>query len=72
MVIFKRLKEGVIDAFRKHWTFKHAPKLGLDMDGDIVWIGGVVYYVHVIHGEFRRATSVNFEDLTHNAEIWRE
>lgn len=46
--------ERIVDRHRFTIIKKNAHRLGLDMDGDIVYFRGECYYVHILHDTISR------------------
>lgn len=52
--LIRKIWNAIVDYRRKRFVFKYASSMGLDLDGDIVWIKGTAYYAHILNGQFKR------------------
>lgn len=57
-----KLKNSIVDRFRRRAIIKTALKNGCDIDGDIICYKGIYYVIHLMNGIVYRSTSNEKED----------
>lgn len=57
-----KLKNSIVDRFRRREIIKTAIENGCDIDGDIIYYKGIYYVIHIMNGIIYRSGCNEKED----------